>query len=297
MKPLLLGLLIVISVGLFLIGGQAQNAANPVASATGKILTTTANVTITGTDGAALAVGVGGTPAYVGAGNTWTTGAQDMGSATSLKIPTSAGADPAASGQIAHDSTLGTDKGYDDLGAAPVTYPGILSMQYALSDTLTCSTISTTETAFATVYTVPANFLVAGKALRITMGLAATYSSSPPSYTTRVRWGGIGGTLLWSAVGNSSTATSVTTGNYATGIIQGTAAAGASAASYTFFGSGNAQSNTVGLFGNTRNTTTQPINIATNASAVLTFTLQCAANTAGNSATIQELIVEALAAP
>jgi hypothetical protein len=38
-------------------------------------------------------------------GNTYTTGAQDFGSATSLKVPTSAGANPTASGLIAYDST------------------------------------------------------------------------------------------------------------------------------------------------------------------------------------------------
>jgi hypothetical protein len=37
--------------------------------------------------------------------NTWTTGAQDMGLATSLKVPTSAGAGPTANGLIAYDST------------------------------------------------------------------------------------------------------------------------------------------------------------------------------------------------
>jgi hypothetical protein len=39
------------------------------------------------------------------AGNAWSTGAQDFGSATSLKIPVAAGAAPATSGFIAYDST------------------------------------------------------------------------------------------------------------------------------------------------------------------------------------------------
>jgi hypothetical protein len=42
------------------------------------------------------------------AGNTWTTGAQDFGAATSLKVPTSAGAAPTTSGFIAYDSTANT---------------------------------------------------------------------------------------------------------------------------------------------------------------------------------------------
>jgi hypothetical protein len=47
------------------------------------------------------------TGAIVGAGqaNTWSTGAQDFGSATSLKVPTSAGAAPTTSGFVGYDST------------------------------------------------------------------------------------------------------------------------------------------------------------------------------------------------
>lgn len=40
--------------------------------------------------------------------NTYSTGAQDFGSATSLKVPTSAGAAPTASGLVAYDSTSNT---------------------------------------------------------------------------------------------------------------------------------------------------------------------------------------------
>lgn len=45
---------------------------------------------------------------YVDQGNTWSTGAQDMGAATSFKVPTSAGAAPTASGLIAFDTTSST---------------------------------------------------------------------------------------------------------------------------------------------------------------------------------------------
>jgi hypothetical protein len=48
---------------------------------------------------------------YNDAANTWSTGAQDMGSATSFKVPTSAGAAPTASGLIAYDSTANQFKG------------------------------------------------------------------------------------------------------------------------------------------------------------------------------------------
>jgi hypothetical protein len=44
-------------------------------------------------------------------GNTYSTGAQDFGAATSLKVPTGAGAAPTASGLIAYDSTANKFKG------------------------------------------------------------------------------------------------------------------------------------------------------------------------------------------
>lgn len=45
---------------------------------------------------------------YNDAANTWTTGAQDFGAATSLKVPTAAAASPTANGLIAYDSTSNT---------------------------------------------------------------------------------------------------------------------------------------------------------------------------------------------
>lgn len=53
------------------------------------------------------------TGSIVGTGqaNTWTTGAQDMGAATSFKVPTSAGAAPTASGLLAYDSTANAFEG------------------------------------------------------------------------------------------------------------------------------------------------------------------------------------------
>jgi hypothetical protein len=42
---------------------------------------------------------------YNDAANTWSTGAQDMGSATSFKVPTSAGLAPTANGLLGYDST------------------------------------------------------------------------------------------------------------------------------------------------------------------------------------------------
>jgi hypothetical protein len=48
------------------------------------------------------------TAVYNDQANTWSTGAQDMGAATSFKVPTSAGAGPTANGLLAYDSTSNT---------------------------------------------------------------------------------------------------------------------------------------------------------------------------------------------
>lgn len=50
---------------------------------------------------------------YNDQGNTFSTGAQDFGSAASLKVPTSAGASPSGVGQIAYDSTANLYKGFN----------------------------------------------------------------------------------------------------------------------------------------------------------------------------------------
>lgn len=81
------------------------------------------NVTVTITSSAnnhAFALGWAGTLAksrqhgatvYNDAGNTYTTGAQDFGTATSFKVPSSAGAAPTSSGLVAYDTTGNTFKG------------------------------------------------------------------------------------------------------------------------------------------------------------------------------------------
>lgn len=50
---------------------------------------------------------------YTDQANTYSAGAQDFGSASSLKVPTSAGASPNAAGQVAYDSTANLYKGFN----------------------------------------------------------------------------------------------------------------------------------------------------------------------------------------
>ena len=73
-----------------------------------KTLTVSNSLTLSGTDSSSIAFGGGGTVAYTDKANTFGAFAQNFAAATSLTIPTSAGAAPTASGTIAYDSTSNT---------------------------------------------------------------------------------------------------------------------------------------------------------------------------------------------
>ncbi len=215
--------------------------------------------------------------------NTYSTGAQDMGSATSLKIPTSAGAAPSASGQCAVDSTRGTEKCWDNLLATSTPRVTVPSTQLGSSDTVTCSTVNTTPTLFATTYTIPANTLIANKSLRVSAGFTIV-GTAALTYVFKIKLG----TVAIFATG-AATDPNGTVPNGATWVIQGTAAAGASVNVDTMkTGNGSA------VPFNSSDSLAQPVLIATNAQQVLAFELTCSGNTAGQSMTLRQLIVESL---
>ncbi len=215
--------------------------------------------------------------------NTYSTGAQDMGSATSHKVPTSAGAAPSASGQVAVDSTRGTFKVYDDLLATANPLETVPSIQLGSSDTLTCSTIgANTPTNFATTYTIPANTLIANKGFKVSVGFQVT-GQSTPSFTFDML---LGTTVVYTGPSAGATVTNVGIG--AILLVQGTAAAGASVnVNTSLIGSGG-----LGIL--VRNNLAQPVAVATNANKAVTFRLTCSTNTAGNSVTLQQLLVESV---
>lgn len=77
-------------------------------------------------------------------------------------------------------------------------------------------------------------------------------------------------------------------------VIQGSAAPGASVATYvhpwpSFAG---AAGNSVNPFEQSASQVAQPVNLATNGSLVVQPILFCSVNTAGNSVTLQQFIVE-----
>jgi hypothetical protein len=145
------------------------------------------------------------------------------------------------------------------------------------------------ETAFTQTYTIPASTILAGKRHRITALFSGNSVVATPSFTLRLK---ANSTTIYSSVGNSIYVGNAN--NQGSGMVwmmTGTAASAPAAAVYTqslgtVFGNSGASSY--------RNTTVQPVNLATNADITLSITLQWANSTAGNSITLQDLIVEAL---
>jgi hypothetical protein len=213
----------------------------------------------------------------------------DFSSATGLWLPQSAGASPANTGQIAHDTTQHTTKVRDSVfGVGSISR--VLGVQYANADTLTAATINTTETAFATTQAIPANYLIAGKVLRIFIGFRFTSSASPVNATLKLRTGTVGaGIVLWTtaAVALLASRTDDTFGLVF--YVQGTAAVGASVPVDTNwvqpYGGGSTWST---------GRTVQPVNVATNATITLTPTVTFSGNTAGNTVSVRQMVTEEL---
>lgn len=167
----------------------------------------------------------------------------------------------------------------------------VLSCQQSTTDTLSAATITTTETAFATTYTIPANYLVANRTLRITATFSVTSSGSAPTSTIKLRITNASGTTLYSHTPASPGNNLAGKGGGFQWIMSGTVAAGASAnvitqptVAPTNFGFGS----TVG------NLTAQPIALATNGNIVLVITQQYSANTSGNTVTLNQLCIEGM---
>lgn len=213
----------------------------------------------------------------------------DFSSATGLWLPQSAGASPANTGQIVHDTTQHATKVRDSVfGVGSISR--VLGVAYNNADTLSAATITTTETAFATTQAIPANYLIAGKVLRVFIGFRFTSSSSAPNTTLRLRTGTVAaGTVLWST---AAVQLLVSRTDDVFGLIfyiQGTAAVGGSVAVDTNFMQAYAGGSALST-----GRTVQPVNVATNATITLTPTAQFSANTAGNTISVRQMIVEEL---
>lgn len=121
-------------------GVMVRTALNTTTART--ITGTTNKITVTNGDGIAgnPTLTVGSDIVQINQGNTYTTGAQNMASATSFTVPSAAGASPTASGQIAYDSTSNTlEYGENTVNRTVVNLDGT---QTLTNKTLTTPTIA-----------------------------------------------------------------------------------------------------------------------------------------------------------
>jgi hypothetical protein len=95
--------------------------------------------------------------------------AVDFSSTTSVTTKTSAAYAPTADGSVGYDTTRDSYVAGSTIGATGTTgyFPRMLSMASDNTDTLDAATITTTETVFTKKFAVPADFLIANKALEV----------------------------------------------------------------------------------------------------------------------------------
>lgn len=227
--------------------------------------------------------------------NTYTTGDQNLSSATQMEIPVVAGCNPATNGGLCYDSTQGVMNFFGGTGtAAKGSARKVLSVQLGGADAstgLVAATINVTETAFATTYTIPANYLIANKVLHATWVMDETTSGTPVTQRARIRLGGVSGTIVFDSTAVTPSINLAGRVGVFEAYIVGTAAAGASVNVET--GTGGCCLSPTTPF-NIYNTVAQPVLVATNASQVLTLTMQFSGNTAGNTVKLRSMIVEEL---
>ena len=147
----------------------------------------------------------------------------------------------------------------------------------------------TTETNFASTWSMPANFLFTNKAVQVCGVFELTTSGTAPTLILRFK---AGSTEL---VGNlaAAPANSLTTRGFGQCyILQGTAAAGASVSVEAGYNGGTA---TWAAGSNTVNTVDQPVAaIATNGALTLQFSAQWGTATTGNTIQLHQLIIMGL---
>jgi hypothetical protein len=219
---------------------------------------------------------------YNDAANTYSTGAQDFGAATSLVIPKAAAPTPTADGDVAYGTT---QDHYVAGGAGGLTgsFPRVLSVTRP-NEQKTNST--TNDQDYTSVFTIPANYLIAQKTLRVSFFFQQV---SDGSASTVAHYLKLGSTKVYTANNSATQSNSVTRGMCHQFMIIGTAAAGASANVDTFIVVGSS-------FGNSaaNNATSQPVALATNGALNIVFGIAYGTNTSGESITLLDAIVEEL---
>ena len=220
--------------------------------------------------------------------NLYLAGDQDFTSATALIVPASAGYAPTADASLGYDTT---DEAFVGGGNGVAgKFPRVIYQDDDVAtagNSLDAGTISTTETIFASKYTVPANFMVSKKLLRVSWMIEQVVPATAATTLMRLRWGGLAGTIL---MGGTAQSPGINTTNTMMVIchILATAGPGAAVNLHSTYSTGASQ--IAGL----RPFTAQPVAAATNASADLVLTVTYGAATAGNINKCHMLLVEEL---
>lgn len=245
---------------------------------------TTNNIVVTNGDGVSgnPTLDVGTTVVQTDQANTWTTGAQDMGVAASLKVPASAGAVPTAEGFVAFDTTKKSLVAGGNEGQT-VAIAGILSVikpNSALSNTGAGG-----DQLFTWTHTLPANSLTNLKVLDLTFYLSVLTDAGASSRTYYLE---IGGTKVYTQQAAITPFASVTryTCFSVRVIIDG--APGVSVPVYTFPLMGGYSGGASQI-----NATAQPVNRATNGSLDMKLGLSFNTTTGGETDTLLFVSVEA----
>jgi hypothetical protein len=209
-------------------------------------------------------------------------GVFDFDAATGLYLPKGAGKAPGAEGDLVFDTTQRQYLGRDAiLGTAKKAMTAVLAL-YRPAEQLSAAT-GTSEQNFTQTYTLPANYFIAQKAVRVSAYFEIVSSATSPTARMRLK---LGSTVMYDGTAASPGNNLATRGFMLQVVLQGTAAPGAAVAVDA------GTSTAIASSWPPANSTAQPVNIATNASQAITLSIQYSATTAGNTITLRQLLIE-----
>jgi hypothetical protein len=171
--------------------------------------------------------------------------------------------------------------------------PRALSVQRSASDSIDAGS-GTTETAFATAFAIPANLLLANKALIVLAAFALDSTASPPSLTLRARLQKAGpvNVTLYVPAFPQTPAPSLSNRGWSMGwLLQAAAAPGAAVAVEAvqlLFGMGHGPQSAQADYANS---VAQPVTVDTAAQQTFQLTAQWGTATAGNLIALRQLLV------
>ena len=228
--------------------------------------------------------------------NTWSTGAQDFSAATSLIVKTGAGYAPTADGSLGYDTTQKATVAGGN-GAVKGFFPRVLKMTNCTTEG-NCTAASggnqvgadaaaqgTTETNFASNWSMPANFLFTNKAIRVCAVFEYTVTAPSPTMTIRFK---LGSTPVVTTSASVLASGQTDKGFPLCFIVQGTAAPGASVSVEAGFDGGSTNPSVLTF----HNMVAQPVAaIATNGALTAQISGQWSAATTGNTIRLQQFYV------